>query len=201
VIFVIGDNDEEEMYVAPLADDDAKYFREAILPNLQPLSDDQYMHGLAMVLHTLARFSYVIHERDVFWCIEWQPGLIVVRFSPDKGMAWTALRSPHPEFGGREATQEEIDAYNEAEDEDDENPQYNLVFDAWDAQLDEDTRGWNGFEPVDDETRAIYQDAMAKAQELGEQLEARYSGPAYNQWAETCKANLQQWAGEGIRIR
>ena len=53
----------------------------------------------AAILHTFARYSYIIYRNNVYWCAEWEPGLIVVRFSPDGSLAWTALRSPIPNFG------------------------------------------------------------------------------------------------------
>src|SRR5262245_22318209 len=103
------------------------YLIDNILPTMRPLSDAAYMLGPAVILGTFARYSYLLFDRAVYWCVEWEPGLVVVRFSGEGGMAWTAIRSPVPGFGGRTPLQEDLDAYDETAD----NPQYNLVFTAW----------------------------------------------------------------------
>src|SRR5437773_6819026 len=102
VIFVEKTERETVMFTGPLDSGDRHYFENGIFPALRPLSDDEYMNGPAVILHTLARFSYILYNNDVYWCAEWDPGLIVVRFSPGGAMAWSAFRSPIPNFGGRE---------------------------------------------------------------------------------------------------
>jgi hypothetical protein len=198
VIYVDQDEEERVMMTAPLAERDRRYFTEGIIPALRPMSDEEYKNGPMVVLHTMAKFSYVLHDRDVYWCVEWQPGLIVVRFSPGGTFAAAALRSPNPGFGGREPTEEDLANY----DEDAENPQYNLIFDAWDAQFDSDTLKWNGFERAGEEAAQIFDAAMAHVQELGEQMEARYGGKSeeIDLWRQRCHENIQRWAGEGVRI-
>jgi hypothetical protein len=89
--------------------------------------------------------------------VEWEPGLLVVRFAPDGSLALAERRSPNPEFGGREATEEELADYDE--DNEEQAHQYRLVFDAWDAQLDEDER--EDWEIVDDETKSRFDAALA----------------------------------------
>lgn len=195
VIFV-DEGEESVMYAAPLEHNDAGYFLRGIVANLRPLSDDEYANGPAVILHTFARSSYVLYQSSVYWCVEWQPGLIVVRLSPDGPMAWTALRSPVPNFGGREPMPEDLGDYDE-----DANPQYNLVFGPWDAQSDEDLRAYHGFARVDAQTTSTYEAAFAHVNALGEQLRSRYSDEAdLTRWAEQCKQNLAQWAGDGIRV-
>ena len=138
------------------------YLRENILPVMRPLSDDEYIDGPAKILGTAARFSYVLDDEVVYRCVEWGPGLVVVKFAPDKSLAWAELRSPNPQFGGREATDEEIESYDDTA----ENHQYNLVFDAWDAQFDEDElQEW---QIVDDDTKNRFEAALAHVQMLGE---------------------------------
>jgi hypothetical protein len=60
-----------------------RYFREEILPKFQPLSLDQFLAGPNGILMTAARFSYVLAGEAVSWCIEWQPGLLVINVTPD----------------------------------------------------------------------------------------------------------------------
>jgi hypothetical protein len=197
VIFVDQEGQEGVMLTAPLDEDDREYFVKGVLPTLRPLSDEDYMNGPAVILHSWARFSYILMGRTVYWCAEWQPGLIVVRFSPDGQMAWSGLRSPIPNFGGRTPNAEDL----QNADEDAENHQYNLIFHAWDAQFEEDTREWRSFRRADNRTAEVYKAALAHVQALGEQMEARYSGTdRFNPWADRCKANLTKWAGEGIRV-
>jgi hypothetical protein len=188
---------DEVMLAAPLEEGDSNYLRSGVLPHLSPLSDEEYMQGPAVILHTLARYSYILWRKDVYWCSEWEPGLIVVRFSPDGGMVWAALRSPIPNFGGRRPTAEDRRNY----DPDAENHQYNLVFNAWDAQFDEDWRKWRSFERAELKTAKAYQAALAHVNELGEQMQTRYSDEAkFARWTARCKRNLRKWAGKGIRV-
>jgi len=64
-IIFVEQNGAEVMMSAPLEKDDQRYFEKAILPNMKPLSDDDYSHGPAMILRTLARFSYVLFGEDL----------------------------------------------------------------------------------------------------------------------------------------
>lgn len=138
------------------------YLREVVLPALRPLSDEEYSSGPVKILSTAAPFSYVLDDEIVYWCVEWEPGLLVVKFAPDKSLAQAELPSPNPQFGGREATDEELENY----DEDAENHQYNLVFDAWDAQFDEEElQEW---EVVDEDTKNRFEAALAHVQMLGD---------------------------------
>jgi hypothetical protein len=198
VIFVDQKDKQGVMLTAPVEDGDREYFVRGIIPALRPLSDGDYIHGPAIILHSLARYSYVVCGTDVFWCAEWDPGLIVARFSPGGAMAWTALRSPIPNFGGRKPNAKDARDY----DEDAENHQYNLVFKAWDAQFDEDWRRLRGFKRADTKTGKVYRAALEHVQTLGTQVQARYLGKeTFDRWAQECKRNLARWTGEGIRVR
>lgn len=196
VIFVEDENDEDGavMHAAPVPDGDYEYLRDVVIPTLRPMSDEQYMKGPAVILHTFARFSYILFKDDLYWCSEWDPGLIVVRLSPDATISWTALRSPNPGFGGRKPTKEEIELF----DEDAENHQYNLVFHAWDAQFDEQDRKTRSFTQADSRTKRKYSAALAHVDSLGVIMERRYA-KSLEKWADTCRKNLDKWAGEGIR--
>lgn len=197
VIFAPHENKEDMMLVAPVRQEERDYLVKGIIPTLQPLSDNDYVQGPAVILHTLARSSYILAGDDLYWCVEWDPGLIVVRFSPDGSMAWSALRSPIPEFGGRTPTEQDLESY----DEDAEDHQYNLVFHAWDAQFEEDKRAWRSFTRAEASTAAAYRRALAHANALGEQMQASLSEEAdRTQWRDRCKENIATWAGDGIRI-
>src|SRR4051812_27723301 len=92
VIFVDQGEEEGVMLTAPLEGGDRDYLVNGIVPTMRPLSDEDYLQGPAAILHTLAKYSYILFRGDVYWCVEWEPGLLVVRFSPDGTMAWSALR-------------------------------------------------------------------------------------------------------------
>lgn len=200
LIYVSDENEEGEqtrLHMGPVAEPEQQYLLQCVLPGLRPLSDDEYMQGIAVILHTFARSSYVLHGKAILWCIEWEPGLLVVRFSPDEGMAWVAMRSPVPDFGGRTPLQEDIDAY----DDEEENPQYRLVFRPWDAQFDTQYREWGQYEPAPAETGALQTAAMQRANLLGSRLEKEVGQEGFKTWAEACKQNIRQWAGEGLRCK
>ncbi len=165
VVFISEQSCPDGMYTGPVAPQDADYFTRGVVPHLQPLSDEEYLDGPAAILQTGARYSYLLSGEDIYWCVEWEPGLVVVKFSPDSSMAWTALRSPVPNFGGRVALEVDTAQY----DEDDEDHQYNLVFRSWDAQFDEDHRAWGAFEPASHGEEAAFNAALQHANRLSQQ--------------------------------
>lgn len=194
--FVFGTDGESVMHTAPVPADDAAFLDRAI-STLRPLSEEDYTNGLAAVLKTGAHFSYVLWNENVYWCIEWDPGFIVVQFTPKGDMAWTAIRSPVPGFGGREATDAEWDEY----DEDAPNPQYNLIFDPFDAQYDSQKCARKSFIPADAEIQDRFNCAIGRANELSELLESRFATEQEEDaWFEQCEQNLEEWCGEGIRL-
>jgi hypothetical protein len=151
---------------------------------MRALAPDEYANSAHAILRTVARWSYVLIDRDVYWCVEWPPGLLVVRFSPGGSFGWCALRSPNPSFGGKVATEAELDAF----DEDAPNPQYNLVFDAWDAQWRPDElEQWN---PASQHEIECFEAAMSAVDAIGARLEAECADPeAYNQWLARSRAS------------
>jgi hypothetical protein len=197
VIFVDQADEDDVMLTAPLEAGDRAYLLKGILPSLRPLPDEDYMQGPAVILHTLAKYSYILYRREVYWCAEWDPGLIVVRFSSDNTLAWAALRSPIPNFGFRTPNAEDLRNYQQ----DAENHQYNLVFNAWDARHDEDWRRRLSFKRARARTENIHEAALTHVQTLGEQMEVRYSSRSrYDRWYKRCLRNLDKWTGEGIRV-
>jgi hypothetical protein len=194
VNFVYGDDDETELHTAQVPDADSAYL-EQVIAILSPLSAEDYMNGPAVILHSMAKYSYVLDGDTLYWCAEWQPGLLVVRFSPNGEMAWASIRSPVPDFGGRDADKAEWDAYNVEAD----NPQYNLVFDSWDAQFDDQQRTWKSFVPADSDVQDRFRAGLSRVNELGELMEKRFSQDVKS-WADLCKKNLRSWCGDGVRL-
>lgn len=180
--------DDDDQFTCDVPFDDQKYL-EKIKPNLKPLTNDEYFSGLDKVLMTAARFSYVIDAENLLWCIEWEPGFIVVSFSPEEGLSAVAVRALNPCFGGREATEEEMEQY----DEDDVNPQYNIIFDPWDAQFDEGYFSSLGFSSATPEEKAVF----AKATSIVESLR---SSEFDDISIEVADANITEWAGGGIVV-
>jgi hypothetical protein len=189
VIDAFGEDDETTTMTSPVDDADAEYLREKVIPVLRPLSADEYSFGPAAILHTMAHYSYVLDGAVVYWCVEWKPGLLVIRFAPDGEMAWAALKSPNPEFGGREATEAELDAY----DEDAENPQYNLVFNAWDDTFDQEREGWD---PISDSDQAAYAAALGPVNTLSEAVRQEWESRK-EEYLERCKTS-PIWLGEVV---
>ena len=201
--YVVQVEDEEEdengeatytLNSGPVAIADANYLREAAAL-MKPLTDEQYMTGPAVLPHFMAKFSYVLDGETIFWCIEWDPGLIVLRVPREGTFSWVALRSPIPDFGGREPLP--IDR-EPSEFGFDNNPQYNLVFDAWDAQSETEARE-RGFAPADDETHTIFEAALLRLNEFEADLESRFCED-YDSWLDQGKQNLAQWCGTGLRL-
>lgn len=192
IISVYTDEQNATIYSTPVPSEDEAYL-ERVCTTLTPLSDEDYLNGPAAILQTGARYSYILAEENILWCIEWSPGLIVLRFSPNDRFKWTAIRSPVPEFGGREALPSDIDNY----DEDAHNPQYNLIFDPWDAQFDKEVRDWKKFQVSDNETCNKFQAALSRVNKLQQWVEHLQNDPS---WVERCKSNLTSWTGEGIRL-
>jgi hypothetical protein len=194
VNFVYEESDEPTLHTGPVADDDAAYLR-AAAAHLKPLTDEEYLTGPAGVLHTMAKYSYVLEGSELYWCVEWDPGLLIIKMSPDAEMEWAAIRSPVPEFGGRDPLPEDDEEYDL-----DDNPQYNLIFTPWDAQYDEDEREWGSFIPADAEVQTRFEAALARANSLSSVLESRYAGDR-EQWLQLCNENLEKWSGTGVRLK
>ena len=196
VNFVYEGDDPPTLHTGPVPANDAAYLRQ-VASLMRPLSEEEYMTGPAVILHTMAKYSYVLDNHDLYWCVEWDPGLLVIRMSPKKEMMWAAIRSPVPNFGGREPLPEDGDP----DDYDhDDNPQYNLIFTPWDAQYDEQYRERGSFVPADKDVQTRFENALSRVNKLGSVMESRYSDDM-DGWFEVCKENLQAWSGEGIRIK
>ncbi|QDU94909.1 hypothetical protein [Lignipirellula cremea] len=197
VIFVQENpkSEDQSLYVGPVPPENAAYLRR-LKAELKPLSEEDYIQGPLAILHTMARYSYVLDGQDLYWCVEWEPGLLVIRFSPGQEMTWTAIRSPVPDFGGREPSDADLEEYDEQAD----NLQYDLVFDAWDAEIDEELREGGGFAPAPDDVQTRFENAVARANELCEIKEERV-GNDYDAWFDRCLNNLERWCGDGLRLR
>jgi hypothetical protein len=77
-------------------------------------------------------------------------------------------------------------------DEDDVNHQYNLVYRSWDAQFDEFWRKHRGFEPATPATVKLFEAALAHANALSDQLDARHADRVQSAaWSARCVENLR----------
>jgi hypothetical protein len=180
--------DDDRTALGRLVDpEEQAYVRDVIRPALRPLATDAYLEGPVAILGTAARWSYVLDGDDLLWCVEWDPGLLVIVVS-GATLSWCALRAPNPEFGGRVATEAELAAY----DEDARNSQYELVFRAWDAQLEEDLR--DDFSPLHPCEQVAVDRAFAHLDTLDEELERRCGGDR-RAWFERCERS-PIWRGE-----
>lgn len=194
VILVEQKSQPPIMHTAEIDQDDAAYLRRAA-KTLKPLSIEDYIRGPAAILHMLARYSYILDGNDVYWCVEWTPGMIVIKFSRGGQMQWTALRSPVPDFGGRKPTKEDQEAY----DKNASNPQVNLIFDPWTAQLDEEDRQAKGFQPADAKTEAAFEAALSKVNEIGERIETEH-GHDLESWVYRGEEEVAKMVGQGVRL-
>ncbi|SDI84431.1 hypothetical protein SAMN05216588_12638 [Pseudomonas flavescens] len=191
IVFISEQSCPDGLYSGPVDQQDADYLGTRVMPHLTPLSDEDYLAGPAAIVQTAARYGYVLDGQNLYWCIEWQPGLVVVKFSPDGKMAWAALRSPVPDFGGRVALEADTARYDEEAD----NPQYNLVFRSWDAQFDEQNRMLGAFEPASAHDVEAFDAALRHANALSTRLAAPAAG--------NLQERLERFTarcGEGIRI-
>ena len=166
----------------PVARSDVRYLKNVVVPSLRVLSDQEYFYGAHSIVETAAHASYVRFDRCILWCIEWGSGLLVVQCLESGAFQFCQLRSPNPNFGGRLSTPEEDAAF----DEDAPNPQYNIVFDGWDADL-EPSRFPDVREATEEES-AVWGKCMRRANEVGRQVEAMSSAER-SSWRERCKAS------------
>ena len=178
---------EDEKFTGPVPDSDSRYLK-AVLPHLVPLSTDQYFSGLDVILSTAARYSYVLDDKNLLWCIEWEPRFIVVMLSPKGDISAAAISALNPCFGGREASEKELNEFEEQE-----NPQYNLIFDPWDAQFDEDHFNWNKFSVASNSEEISFSEAIKYIETSRLEIGAQ---PNF----EISKLNISEWAKNGIRI-
>ena len=187
------EGDQSVMHVASVGESEYRFLVVEAIPALKPLSIEEYMHGPAVILQTFAKYSYILFKGDLFWCIEWPPGLLIVRINANGELDWAAFRSPNPRFGGRKATKEELANF----DWDADNPLHKIVFDAWDAEIEKDV---DYFEPATRHWCNQYETAIEHLNTHGEAMAARF-GDTVDQWRETCKKNIKEFAGPGITLR
>lgn len=180
LIFPPQDRTGQRVLARDVRPSEVDYLRSVVIPRLRPLSEDEYVNGPHAIVATMARWSYILSSHYLYWCIEWDPGLLVICFSPDGQMQWCALRSPDPQFGGRRASPAEIDAF----DEDQPNPQYHLVFEALDSQFEpREDKGWKLASAV--EVRA-WRAAIFRANVIGHKVEA-LTEQQRSEWLARCR--------------
>lgn len=175
-------------FTATVGEREERVLREVALPALGAMSADEYRRGLAALRETFAKSSVILDEDYVLFCFECDPGLIVLRVGADSQLAAVALRSPRPDFGGREPLPDDPPF-----DDDELDPLYNLVFTPWDAQFDAELRAYEGFAAASDSDSAQYERAMAT---LGSAADS--FGPAGPFQARL--RQLADWSGVGVRL-
>lgn len=188
LIFADEADTEPAVLTAAVADEEASYLLDEIVPRLEPMTGDEYVNGPLAIHTTWAPFCYILHDENVFWCVEWEPGLLVFRFSPTGTIDWAAIRSTLPAFVGRPVAPGEWEAC----DEDAPDPLYNIVFDAWDAEPSRESR-WR---PPTPEEMDRWRAAMAYAEGLGNsKWDLHDTDPeSYERWLERCQQSAI-WSG------
>jgi len=157
--------DEERMLEAPVADAAVEFLDDVVGQALEPIHEEAYRDGPAVLLSTDARHVYVVTGDGVLWVVEWPPGVVVVRFSPDGSYAAARLA---------------VD-----EDDEDEHPAVELVAAPWAARFDADDRADLGFVPASDATRARWTAAMAAVERLAKAMsETLGDEDAVQDWQE-----------------
>jgi len=195
LIYIIENDNTESIHSGPVAIPEMEYLKNHVFPYFKTLSHEEYKNGHVAILNTGAKSSYISDGDDVLWCIEWPPGLIVVRFLNNGLMEWTAMRSPNPEFGGREAAECDWIDY----DEDAVDHQYNLIFKPWDAQFDKQYREERAFEVADKTTVDKFTLCLKNLDNISVELFKMYDDK-FDLHIRKCKENLKEWCGKGIVV-
>lgn len=182
---IFANADADQPMVGPVPEAEAEYFNEARV-TLKEIGEEGFRSTFAPLFISAAKISYILDGDSFFALFEWNPGLIILSVKGRK-FKWTALRSPVPDFGGREPLPEDkADDF----DEDEPNPQYDLIFGPWDAQFDEEYREDGEFVEASKEDCAPYQAAMTTLEPMFVDAEANQ-----NTWDR-----IEALAGEGIRL-
>jgi hypothetical protein len=168
-----------------------RYLRAEIIPRFQSLSEREYLGGPVGILNTFARFSYVLDEENLYWCIEWAPGLLVIDLTPN-AMRWVARRSPNPEFGGRLASKAEIESFDVwerawEESHNEPPPQYGIIFDAWDDVMERTFTRWRSASEL--QVRAIRR-VLDGVNELCAGLPRDSQSQLYREHIEACRRSI-----------
>lgn len=192
VYFIITEeNGKEAALTLPLEQEEITYMRKTVIPALKPLSKDDYINGPAGILGSEAPYSYVLDGNYVYWCVEWEPGLLVIRFSADGKMHWAGFKSPDPGFAGRTGTLAEWEAF----DENARDMQYELVYQAWDAQYDDSDRSeWSA---ATRQLRRTFEAAIEHVNKWHDELETSFGDDAdkLDEWRARCEQS-PIWTGE-----
>lgn len=171
----------EIMLCGPVRPQEMAYIRETIAPQLQPMTKEDYVNGPAAILQTEARWSYVLDGETAYWCVEWLPGLLVLQFTENGPMQWATVASSQLEA----ANAAEMKDYNEDEDE----PQYRLIYEAWDAQFEDGLR--EGWKVAPEATELSFERALTQVRQIEDELENLYGSDeaAFERWMDACESS------------
>lgn len=172
------DDQSDLLYAsAPVQESHQAYFSASVMPHLRPVTADFYIGSFAVLVQTTARWSYLLAEDKLYWCILWTPGMLVLEISEDGTLRAAAIRrgpANEPATG----------------------PQHHLVFDAWHAQEDATHYRANGFAPATEQERSRFTRCISQLDRLAPQVDARFQEKPETFLAD-CIANIAQWAGNG----
>lgn len=164
----------------------SKFLLQDVIPKLQPLTEEEYMDGPMAIVHTAARYTYVYDSEDggsLLWCIDWKPGILVIRIGCDGALSWAAVQKPC--------------VVNPEEWEDIPDPAYILIYDAWDAECgdisDAERSLWAPPSPkVTARYESILQslnDIAVRRQSAWADLDAEGQRAAKLAWLESCRSS------------
>ncbi|PHS31842.1 MAG: hypothetical protein COA95_04975 [Methylophaga sp.] len=147
----------------------------------------------------MARWSYILYKEKIYWCIEWDPSLIVLEIQQNGVLQAVSMRDPRPSFGGRVPLQADLEFQVDYEDY--ENHQYNLIFNAWDSQYEEQERKWMKFESVKDNSleKLHFNKCISHIDNLAPKIEEFYQQDPEH-FINKCKNRIEKWAGKGKRV-
>ena len=189
LIWVTEKDNSEKMYAAPVDKIDSDYFKREVTSYLKPISQAFYCQSFCAILQTLSRWSYVLYNEKLYWCILWgTSGLIVLEFQDDGTIQGVALRSPHKDEHWNDGIYE--------------NHQYNLVYTAWDAQFEEEKRTWKNFKPISnqDVEKQHFNKCILPIDTLAPKIEEAYQKDTEN-FMKKCLNRVEQWFGEGRKTK
>ena len=163
LFFVISDYkaaDDGSVKLAMEVDQaEMRYFTEEVLPALKPIDDKTYVERYMRVRGSMARSSLVLDASGdgcVYGCVEWEPGLLVLRFSPDGTMMAAELPD------------------TDNHDFDEAPPQYNLSTIGFDAEVEPEGRG-DEWRSLDADMLRRFEAALIPVNALIEKFNNEYS--------------------------
>ena len=162
--YVFYSEQHGKQFTRPVSTESELYLNRFILLMMSPLSDDDYILGPLKLFGSLSKYIYILDNENVYWCISETPGLVLVKFSPNSFLEQATAPSPNPEYGGRKATEFEVQKYQEI----DVNPQQFLIYDAWNEQFEKPLQ--EDWKPLSEDGKVRFKAAIRHASDLASNL-------------------------------